>query len=274
MGKTLQRDLSESETTSTGVNNLNNQPVTLLAPAKLTLSLRVTGIRPDGLHLIEAEMVTLDLADVLEVDPQSDGLEINGRFARELNANQENFENNLVSKALRLVGRKAHVTITKNIPSEGGLGGGSADAAAILRWAGFTDFVEAAKLGADIAFCLIGGRANVTGIGEIIEPLEKIQRDITLVILPFGVSTPAVYRAFDQLTDFGRSPLKHAGVNDLEVAAIKVEPRLATWKEKITKACGTEPTLAGSGSTWWLDGKFDDLANQLSDAEVITTKTI
>ena len=250
---------------------MNPQIVSLVAPAKLTLSLRVTGIRQDGFHLIDAEMVTLDFADELILDPARSGFEISGKFAGDIAADE--ISNNLAAKALKLANRQAHVSITKNIPSGGGLGGGSADAAAILRWAGFTDLVSAAKLGADIAFCMVGGRARVTGIGEIVNPLKKVSREITLVVPPFRVSTPAVYHAFDQLTDFCKTSLKHSGVNDLEPAAINVEPRLAEWKEKIAQASGVEPTLAGSGSTWWLDGNFVNLAAQLPDATVITTRT-
>jgi 4-diphosphocytidyl-2-C-methyl-D-erythritol kinase len=255
---------------------MSDQLVSLIAPAKLTLSLRVTGIRPDGFHLIDAEMVTLQLADELTVDTSRTGLAISGKFAEDLDALENSAlsgDDNLVVRALRLANRQAHVAITKNIPSGGGLGGGSADAAAILRWAGFTDLASAAKLGADIAFCMVGGRARVSGIGEVVNPLKKVAREITLVVPPFRVSTPAVYRAFDELTNFCKTPLKHAGVNDLEVAAIKVEPRLAIWREKISHACGVAPTLAGSGSTWWLDGNFANLASQLPDATVITTRT-
>ena len=248
---------------------MSDQIVSLIAPAKLTRSLRVTGIRPDGFHLIDAEMVTLELADELVLDPTRSGLEIVGKFTGDL----ENSSDNLILRALRLVNRQAHVTITKNIPSGGGLGGGSADAAAILRWAGFTDLVSAAKLGADIAFCMVGGRARVSGIGEVINPLKKISQKITLVVPPFRVSTPAVYRAYDELTDFCKKPITHSGVNDLEPAAIKVEPRLAEWKKKIANAAGDEPTLAGSGSTWWLNGEFNDLAAKLADATVLTTQT-
>jgi 4-diphosphocytidyl-2-C-methyl-D-erythritol kinase len=248
---------------------MSDQIVSLIAPAKLTLALRVAGIRADGFHLIDAEMVTLDLADELVLDTTRSGLEIVGKFTDDL----ENSSDNLVLRALRLVNRQAHVTITKNIPSGGGLGGGSADAAAILRWAGFNDLVSAAKLGADIAFCMVGGRARVSGIGEVINPLKKISQKITLVVPPFRVSTPDVYRAFDELTDFCKKPIMHSGVNDLEPAAIKVEPQLAEWKKKIANAAGDEPTLAGSGSTWWLNGEFDDLAAKLADATVLTTQT-
>lgn len=248
---------------------MSTQVISLVAPAKLTLALRVTGIRPDGFHLIDAEMVTLELADELLVDTTRTGLEIDGSFSKDLIATDDN----LVVRALKLANRQAHVKITKNIPSGGGLGGGSADAAAILRWAGFKDLASAAKLGADIAFCMVGGRARVSGIGEIVSSLKKVAREITLVVPPFRVSTPEVYRAFDQLTNFCKTPLRHSGVNDLEPAALIVEPRLIEWKQKITQVCGFEPTLAGSGSTWWLDGNFANLASQLPDATVITTRT-
>ncbi len=261
---------------------MSTQFVSLIAPAKLTLSLRVMGIRQDGFHLIDAEMVTLELADELTIDQSRTGIEISGKFADDLspstshaspNSSSFTTNDNLAVRALRLANREAHISITKNIPSGGGLGGGSADAAAILRWAGFTDLATAAKLGADIAFCMIGGRARVSGIGEIVNPLKKVAREITLVVPPFRVSTREVYHAFDQLTDFCKTPLKHTGVNDLEPAAIKVEPRLAIWKDKIAQASGAEPTLAGSGSTWWLDGNFTNLASQLLDATVINTRT-
>ena len=61
--------------------------------------------------------------------------------------------------------------LEKRIPSGAGLGGGSADAAAVLRWAGVTDLEVAARLGADVPFCLVGGRARVTGVGEAVAPL-------------------------------------------------------------------------------------------------------
>lgn len=246
--------------------------VSLVAPAKLTLSLRVVGVRADGLHLIDAEMVTLELADELVIDTSKTGITIRGEFADDLDQNADS-HNNLVARALKLVNRQAHVTVTKNIPSGGGLGGGSADSAAILRWAGFRDLVSAAKLGADIAFCMIGGRARVSGIGEVINPLKKIAQKITLIVPPFRVATPDVYRAFDELTDFCKRPIRHTGVNDLEPAAMKVEPRLALWKQKIADAAGVEPNLAGSGSTWWLDGEFANLTAQLPDAVVIATQT-
>ncbi|HVL92898.1 MAG TPA: 4-(cytidine 5'-diphospho)-2-C-methyl-D-erythritol kinase, partial [Acidimicrobiales bacterium] len=84
----------------------------LTAPAKLTLSLRVTGRRPDGYHLIDAEMVTLDLADELELRPGSNDLP----------------PGDLVSRALAAAGRDASVTVHKRIPVGAGLGGAHRDA--------------------------------------------------------------------------------------------------------------------------------------------------
>jgi len=111
------------------------------------------------------------------------------------------------------------------------------------------------------------GRARVTGIGEILEPLPHVAREITLVVPPFGVSTPAVYKAFDSLH------AQHDGPNDLEPAAIAVEPRLAQWRDRIREASGQFPVLAGSGATWWLDGAHPRIHEALSEATVVVTHT-
>ena len=243
----------------------------LIARAKLTLSLRVTGIRDDGYHLIDAEMVSLDLADALVVTP-CDGdssLVVDGAYAAGIGTGDDN----LVLRALRLANRRATVQLTKNIPHGGGLGGGSADAAAVLTWAGFGDLDAASRLGADIPFCMHGGRARVTGIGESIDPLPHEDIDITLVIPPFGVSTPQVYTTWDAIGGprHGGSP---QGVNDLEPAALVAEPRLLRVRDRIGDAAGVAPLLAGSGSTWFLRGHYDWLAEALPEATVVLTRTV
>ncbi len=216
------------------------------APAKLTVSLRVTGVRNDGYHLIDAEMVTLDFGDRLDIDPGGDGLEIIGHAGSVVADND-----NLVARALRLAGRTAFVRVHKVVPPGAGLGGGSADAAAVLRWAGYDDVERAATIGADVAFCLVGGRARVTGIGEVVEPLPYVARTYTLVTPPFGCSTPAVYRQWDAM---GGPQGGHG--NDLEAAALAVEPRLAAVRDALGAATGMAPRLAGSGSTWFVEGAF------------------
>ncbi len=218
---------------------------TLYAPAKLTLTLRITGVRDDGYHLIDAEMVTLDLADRLDVGLGDSLVVVDGDRV------EPGSPDDLVQRALRITGRVAAIRLTKRIPVGAGLGGGSADAAAILRWAGELDPGVAVSLGADVPFCVAGGRARVRGIGEIVEPLPFERRTLTLLTPPFGCSTPDVYRAWDDLG----GPAGASG-NDLERAALEVEPRLAEWRDALGEATGLEPRLAGSGSTWFVEGEF------------------
>ena len=239
-------------------------PVVLRAPAKLTVSLKIVGVRADGYHLIEAEMVNLAHGDVLTFS-DGDSLTVGGPAA----AGVPTDERNLVHRALALVGRTASVHIDKRIRAGGGLGGGSSDAAAVLRWAGCDDVELAARLGADVPFCLAGGgHARVSGIGERVLPLPFEARGYTLITPPFGVSTVAVFQAWDELG----GPITD-GPNDLEPAALRAEPRLASWRDRIEDATGQRPVLAGSGSTWFVDGAHDDLADELVPAAVVVTRT-
>ena len=216
------------------------------APAKLTVTLRVTGVRDDGFHLIDAEMVSLDLADKVWVDETAMATMVSYAGPH---AVQVPFEHDLCVKAMELAGRVGAVTVHKHIPAQAGLGGGSSDAGAILRWAGFGDLEAAAGIGADVPFCLVGGRARVSGIGEVVEPLPFEARRYTLLLPPFGCSTPAVYAKWDELG----GPLGETG-NDLEAAALAVEPRLAEYRDRLGDATGETPRLAGSGSTWFVEG--------------------
>jgi len=234
------------------------------AQAKLTISLRITGRRRDGYHFLDAEMVSLDLHDRLEIS-DGDGLEIVGPAADGVPAD----DTNLVRRALVQIGRSAHVRIDKHIPAGAGLGGGSSDAAAILRWAGVDDIELAASLGADVPYSVRGGRARVTRIGDVIEPLPTIDRTFTLVLPPFGMATAGVYRAWDEL---GGPTGEHG--NDLEPAAVHVDERLGEWCRRIEAATGSRPTLAGSGSTWFLDGDHAYATTTLAPARVVVARTI
>jgi 4-diphosphocytidyl-2-C-methyl-D-erythritol kinase len=227
----------------------------VLAPAKLTRSLRVTGRRPDGYHLIAAEMVALDFADELEFSA-GDGLEVVdavhwvGAGGADSVPFDVPIEENLVVRALELVGRRAHVRLVKRIPPGAGLGGGSADAAAVLRWAGIEDLALAARLGADVPFCLAGGRAMVQGVGEVVDSLDPVEVTVVLLTPSFGVSTAAVYAAFDEVG----APPPGSSTNDLEKAALAVEPRLARFRDLLGEVSRWQPSLAGSGATWFAEG--------------------
>ena len=224
--------------------------VSVFAPAKLTLSLRIVGVRADGYHEIDAEMVTLDFGDRLDIEPGRSGVEMIDGTGRPHPGWGANDEDNLVRQALTLAGRTARVTVAKAVPAGAGLGGGSADAAAVLRWAGFDDVeAAAASIGADVGFCLVGGRARVYGIGEIVEPQPHRPERYTLLIPPVACPTPAVYEAWDDLG----GPVGPNG-NDLEPAALAAVPELARWRDELGEATGLPPRLAGSGGTWFVAG--------------------
>jgi 4-diphosphocytidyl-2-C-methyl-D-erythritol kinase len=218
----------------------------VLAPAKLTWFLEVTKTRDDGWHELRSEMVTLSLADELDIDETGDYLLMSGDVS-----GVEPGPENLVSRALRLANKRAGVSLTKNIPTGGGLGGGSADAGAILRWAGGVSAEEALSLGSDVPFCQIGGRALVEGLGESVTPLDFIDRPVTLALFDFGVSTPAVYRMLDELDRAreARDPRNH-----LTRAAQLVEPRVAEAQLWLRAEFGEEVVLAGSGATLFIEG--------------------
>lgn len=156
------------------------------APAKLTVGLRVVGVRADGLHLVDAEMVTVDLFDDLEITegPGLDRLEIRGATGLPVVADDDN----LVRRALRLVERSARVVLTKRIPAGAGLGGGSSDAATTLlalnrlwglNWSREQLLRIAVTLGADVPFFVGGRNAWVEGIGEQLTPIAWPPLDAT-----------------------------------------------------------------------------------------------
>ncbi len=239
-------------------NTVSGESVTVLAPAKLTRTLRVTGVRNDGLHLIDAEMVTLDLFDELTLTPGATGVtfvdERNGGVPIDIDP-----EDNLVTRAAALAGVDVGAFVRKRIPAQAGFGGGSADAAAVLRWAGYTNVERAASIGADVAFCLVGGRARVSGIGEIVEPLDHLPLTFTVVTPVIACPTPVIYQKWDELG----GPMGENG-NDLEPAALAVAPDLVVAREQLGNATGHTPRLAGSGSTWFVEGSFPNAGTVLT----------
>jgi 4-diphosphocytidyl-2-C-methyl-D-erythritol kinase len=238
------------------------------APAKLTWSLHVVGRRSDGLHLLDAEMVTLDLADSLDLEAATADEPLRRSVVLEAPATDRGVklgDSDLVDQALHAVGRRAHVALVKRIPLSAGLGGGSADAAAVLRWAGVDDLDVALRLGSDVPFCVLGGHAGVHGVGELLEPLAPLRRTVTLALPAFGVDTASAYDAFDALPARRR---RH-GRNDLTAAAEVVAPALGTLREQLDLRTGMEFVLAGSGSTLFCEG--DPLGLRGGPGEVLET---
>ena len=106
-----------------------------------------------------------------------------------------------------------------------------------------------------------------TGVGELVEPLPYLEKELTLLVPPIGVSTPRVYEEWDAMG----SP-KGGNGNDLEPAALRVEPRLADWRDALTEFTGKPARLAGSGGTWFVEGTYEKFVYR--GASSITVRTL
>lgn len=214
----------------------------LTAPAKLNLTLHITGRRDDGYHLLESVVVFTQLADRLTLAPADRlSLAVTGPFA----APAGDSVDNLVLRAARALqeasGRRegAAITLDKQIPVGAGLGGGSADAAATLR--GLNDLWHtgldeaalmalAAPLGADVPMCLLGRPLVARGIGDQLEPLPwAFPRLHAVLVHPrIPLLTAQVYALRDGTPRPAPPPADWQAVmggrNDLQRAAIAAAP--------------------------------------------------
>lgn len=245
--------------------------VTALAFAKVNLSLRVLGRRDDGYHELDTVFQTVGLADRLTVTAADVlSLEVSDPSVPSGPAN-------LVWKAAEALRAAtgfsggAEIRLEKRIPSAGGLGGGSSDAAvtlvALARLWGLSlssGALEdlAAALGSDVPFFLTGGTARGTGRGERIEPLpDAPPRGVLLVLPPFGASTPDVFRALGATGLTPGAPLLNLAAedrNDLEPAAEALFPMLETMRRAVAATGALRARMSGSGST--LFGLYPDVA--------------
>jgi 4-diphosphocytidyl-2-C-methyl-D-erythritol kinase len=217
--------------------------------AKLTLSLRVKGVRADGFHELDAIIVSVtEPHDALSIEPAARiSIDVTGPFAADVPADASN----LAWRAAEACGAPVALELHKGIPAAAGLGGGSADAAAVLAVLGGDEHIARA-LGADVPFCLRGGAARVTGLGDEIELLAPPALAVVIATPRFGCATAAIYAAWDELGGPYSPP------NDLEAAAHHIEPRLVAFKHAIEDAAGAPAVLAGSGSSYAV--AFDDSA--------------
>ncbi|MDD5582998.1 MAG: 4-(cytidine 5'-diphospho)-2-C-methyl-D-erythritol kinase [Candidatus Marinimicrobia bacterium] len=240
------------------------------AHAKINIGLRILGRRrSDGYHLIETIFQELDFADTIIIDINTSGF-----FT--LTCNREDIsvtEDNLILKAInalkpslpKMLGAEIH--LEKNIPPGSGLGGGSSDAAAILKF--FSAYCQipvdlktvATVLGADVSFFLRGGTAYATGIGEDLETITiPLNWTVVLVIPNFQISTQQAYCDLRiPLTDTIKKPKilsflqgKFAWQffeNDFERVIIPAYPQIGKIKSALLKAGADFSALSGSGST-------------------------
>ena len=185
----------------------------LAAPAKLNLCLRITGRRADGYHLLDSVVVFTNFGDRLTVRPadrasEIDSLDITGPFAAAIMDEPENICLRAISgyrDAGGVIGPLA-VTLDKHIPVGAGLGGGSSNAAVVLRYLDRHAAVRidadalgalALALGADVPVCLAGSARHMTGIGEQLRPLDTAPHGHVVLAYPeTSLSTIAVFREY------------------------------------------------------------------------------
>ena len=244
--------------------------------AKVTLTLRVLGRRPDGYHELDAVAVSMGQPhDTIEASVAAEpGVRV--RFDGDDLGVPDGDDNLAVRAADRLlarVGRQAlgvDLLLRKRIPVGSGLGGGSADAAAALLAVrhllelpvdddGIRDV--AASLGSDVPFCALGGAARIQGRGEVLTPVDlPLGIPFLVATAPFALATADVYATWDAMGEPRSSrevppPRRLAGrvatlVNDLEPAAEQLEPRLVEFRDDVERAAGVPALLAGSGSSY------------------------
>ncbi|MBJ3778275.1 4-(cytidine 5'-diphospho)-2-C-methyl-D-erythritol kinase [Acuticoccus mangrovi] len=248
--------------------------VRVSARAKINLALHVTGRRADGYHLLDSVVAFARpvgdgprTADTLEVHfgpAETPHLTLAGPFAGDVPADADN----LVVRAARVAGGIRAVRLDKHLPVASGIGGGSADAAAVLTAAAAhrgidraTFAAPALALGADVPVCLHGGSCRMAGIGERLTPLRLPELPILLVNPGVAVATGAVFGALARrdnppLPD-APPPDDAAGLldwlrstrNDLEAAAVTVAPTIATATTALRETGAVLARMSGSGAT-------------------------
>lgn len=175
----------------------------VFAPAKINLTLHITGQRADGYHLLDSLVVFADVSDRIWITPQDRMvIEITGPFADGVPTDRRN----LIWQAAELAGVTAHVRLEKNLPHGAGIGGGSADAAAILRHFGVV--ANAESLGADVPVCLDVAPQRMRGIGEELSR-EIGLPDFELVLVNPGTAVPTG-PVFNALTRKDNGPMPDA----------------------------------------------------------------
>ena len=234
----------------------------IVARAKLNLFLELLARRPDGYHEIDSIFQEVDLADTLEIEP-------NGRLSLTVEGAAPAGAENLAWRAAEALGAKARIRLVKRIPMGAGLGGGSSDAAAVLRALGGALppdrlLAIARSLGSDVPFFLKGGTARCRGVGDLVEPLPGTPGRRFLLLVPeLHIATAAVYSVASPLltgprrkaTVFARRYLDQGDrapyFNRLQTAAEGLEPRLRAVREKGERMFATSFTMTGSGSVYF-----------------------
>jgi 4-diphosphocytidyl-2-C-methyl-D-erythritol kinase len=278
--------------------------ITASAPGKINLYFAVGPKLANGYHEVCSIYLALNLRETVSVEP-SEKLSINvsGTLSAEQLASVPIDEKNLVVAAAMLVTHQTlSFSINKQVPVAGGMGGGSADAAAALLAAqnlvGNTSEVDSVTLGADVPFATLGGVALGVGVGEKLTPLV-LETPLHVVLIPNagGLSTPEVYQRLDELrekddllpeftppipTDLiealangdlvGITRFAH---NDLQRAALSLKPELQETIDRALNAGALTALVSGSGPTIFAiaqnETKAREIAGVFGDTALVTS---
>lgn len=247
------------------------------APAKVNLGLRITGRRADGYHLLDSLVVFAGIGDIIGLRPAENGtttLCLRGPYAVDLDqASNDNLATQAAEAFRRTFGGPAvNIILWKHLPLAAGIGGGSADAAAVLRL--MAELVSerpspdalsnlALGLGADLPMCLSGRPIRIGGIGEIMSPLRNLP-DVPAVLCNPGVQcpTPAVFKARTGafslpggIPDRISTPKELAEIaaefgNDLAAPAIATTPEIQHCLDSVSQTDRSiGHGMSGSGAT-------------------------
>jgi len=230
------------------------------APAKLNLALHVTGQRPDGYHLLDSLVAFAEVGDRVTLTQAPLSLQITGQFAAGLSP-----DDNLCLDAARLVGAEVAITLEKNLPVASGIGGGSADAAAVLRGLarmGYPLPPAPERLGADVPVCLHPRPLRMQGVGEILTPLPSLpELHLVLVNPGIAVPTPQVFAALPIKTNPPLPPFPdhpdlarlvdhlHRCRNDLQAPAVALFPPIRDCLDALDAEGALLARMSGSGAT-------------------------
>ena len=233
-------------------------PTEAAAPAKINLTLHVTGQRADGYHLLDSLVVFAELGDRLVMSPApAMALRVMGRFAGGVPCDGRN----LVWRAAQLAGVTLDMQLDKQLPHGAGIGGGSSDAAAVLRAFGGRD--RALELGADVPVCLSAAPQRMQGIGAALTPVRGVPA-LSLVLVNPGVHvpTPTIFRALSskQNPAMGQVGPWHGDTdflgwlaaqrNDLQAPAVAAAPVITDALAALAGAPGCAlARMSGSGAT-------------------------
>ncbi|GGE41060.1 4-diphosphocytidyl-2-C-methyl-D-erythritol kinase [Primorskyibacter flagellatus] len=241
------------------------QPVAEFAPAKINLTLHVTGQRPDGYHLLDSLVVFADVGDRLTLAlSDTPALNVTGPRAEGVPGDARN----LALRAAETAGTTVRIALDKHLPAAAGIGGGSSDAAAVLRGisrlTGLAPPDDTVRLGADVPVCLPARAARMQGVGEIVTPVADLPRLHAVLVNPgVEVATPACFARLATRTNPPMpDPLpRWSGPadlidwlatmrNDLEPPACHIAPVIADLLETLRAdpACRLA-RMSGSGAT-------------------------